>query len=237
MSILEIGLLQTPMAGSSQKSADGPPWRKIQFCANFVTARLGRSQEVNDRATIMGLHVVLYGDKLAAFWACMYFILQHNWGYEGLQDNFYKSNFDARGDGGKWWLFLYVFMFVVMVVIVQLLLLVLFVSSVFLVLVGFLGSKKASESGSYLTIFTHKCATKRWIFVGGLSAILGFHWQSHGCQTDFVVTNHFPTYQPLVADFGGWSKKLPNPSWHFSVIPTVVFFAPSPWSEFFPFRK
>ena len=29
----------------------------------------------------------------------MYFILQHNWGYEGLQDNFYKSYFEARGDG------------------------------------------------------------------------------------------------------------------------------------------
>ena len=53
MSILEIGLLQTAMAGSSQISADLPPWRKSQFCADFVTARLGQSQEVNDRATIM----------------------------------------------------------------------------------------------------------------------------------------------------------------------------------------
>ena len=87
MSILEIGLLQTAMAGSSQISADGPPWRKSQFCANFVTARparLGQSQEVNDRATTVSwfyMYVVLYDDTLASFgmfWVCMYFILQHN---------------------------------------------------------------------------------------------------------------------------------------------------------------
>ena len=78
MSILEIGLLQTAMAGSSQISADGPPWRKSQFCANFVTARLGQSQEVNDRATIMVLHVVLYDDMLASFWDVLGMYVLHS---------------------------------------------------------------------------------------------------------------------------------------------------------------
>lgn len=123
-----------------------------------------------------------------------------------------------------------VFMLVVMVVLV--LLLVLFVSSDSCYGGVSRVKKTSSESGSHLAIFTRKCATKRWIFVGGLSAILGFHWQSHGCQTDFVVTNQFPTYQPLVADFGGWSNTFQSKLTFFSDSEDV-FFAPSPGVSFF----
>ena len=230
MSILEIGLLQTAMAGSSQISADGPPWRKSQFCADFVTAR---QSHYHGFTCIICSSIWWYA--CIAF-GCFGYVCTSFFNTTEVMKVFKTTSIRAtlkhvemgKGDE-EWWLFLCLWLWLCLFWFC-------FWFFLFLAFSCYDGVSRvknsSSESGSHLAIFTHKCATKPWIFVGGLSAILGFPWQSHGCQTDFVVTNQFPTYQPLVADFGGWSNTFQSKLTFFSDS-EWRFLCPFSWSEFF----
>ena len=126
------------------------------------------------------MYVVLYYmmirlHRFGMFWVCMYFILQHNWGYEGLQDNFYKSYFEARGDGEEWWLFLCLWLWLFWFCFWF------FLFPAILVMVGFLGSKKLAPNPAAISPYSPANAPQNG---GSLLADCPQSWDSTDKATD-----------------------------------------------------